>query len=112
MCHAITGAPQIIPDHSALSEIYKDVGLLIPATIPIRFDNVMTLGKMVRVEDVAASMQTLYIDKELYSKLSKAGKKKFSNKKYSWETITLQWMNLFENVLGGNGDSLIGESVS
>ena len=95
MEHALVGKPQIVPDSSACSELYYDCGLLIPASLDYTYEHTLTTGKIVSPEDVAEQMEILYMDKDLYKKLSAAGEKKFSDDKYSWNTIAKQFEILF-----------------
>jgi glycosyltransferase involved in cell wall biosynthesis len=97
--HAITGAPQIVPDSSACAEIFQDVGLLIPNGDPFIQSKIMTTGILVHAEDVAAQMEIIYFNTELYNKLSEASIKKFTSDTYNWKTIATQWADLFRGVL-------------
>jgi D-inositol-3-phosphate glycosyltransferase len=97
--HAVTGAPQIVPDHSACRELFSDCGLLVPAPIPFVIENICTTGYLVRAEDLAIAMEKMYRDQELYHKLSIAGYKKFTSEKYSWKNITKQWNDIFVELL-------------
>jgi glycosyltransferase involved in cell wall biosynthesis len=99
MEHAVTGAPQVVADHSALHELYQDCSLLVPANIKTMFDNSMTIGRLVLPEDMAVSMQQLYENKELYKELSQKGKEKFTQEQYSWNTIGKRWSDVFLGVL-------------
>jgi glycosyltransferase involved in cell wall biosynthesis len=99
MEHAITGAPQIVPDSSACGEVFKDCGLLIPNGDPFIQTKVMTTGILVHPTDVAEQMEKLYTDGALYKKLSKAALKKFSSPEYSWKNIAGKWAEEFKNVL-------------
>jgi len=96
MEHAVTGAPQVVADSSALQELYYDCGLTIPTTMSYTLDNIMTTGMLVKPEDTAEKLQILYEDKELYKTLSKRGAAKFSSPEYSWREIAKQWATLFE----------------
>lgn len=96
MEHAITGAPQIVPDHSALHELYQDCGLLIKPTLPFVLDGIMTTGYLVKPEDVADGLEKLYTDPGLRTTLSSASKQKFLSSEYNWEQITKRWVRLFE----------------
>lgn len=96
--HAITGAPQIVPDHSACSEVFFDCGLLVTPAVKFMFDNTMTVGRLVSPDFVAEKMNLLYSDKKLYDELAKKGIEKFSSDKYSWAEISRQWKKLFEEL--------------
>jgi D-inositol-3-phosphate glycosyltransferase len=100
MEHAVTGAPQIVPDHSACREIYQDCGIVVPTYSDLMLDGgAMTIGKLVRPEAVAEAMEKIYLDKELYKELSIKSIAKFSSKEYSWETIACTWDKIFTGIL-------------
>lgn len=97
--HALTGAPQIVPDHSSCAELFQDCGLLVPARMKFTFDNSMTVGKLIAPEDMAEKMNLLYNDKTLYNRLSKKALDKFGSSKYAWKTVSQQFANIFYEVL-------------
>src|SRR3990170_2104081 len=51
--HAITRAAQVVPDHSACKELFHDCGLLIPTSQDITFEHTLTVGRIVKPEEVA-----------------------------------------------------------
>lgn len=104
--HAMTGAPQIVPDHSACAELFIDCGLLVPTVTSFTFDNSMTVGKLVSPQDVADKMDLLYTDKALYNKLSDLSISKFSSDKYSWKEISKLWSIIFTEVTTSHADSI------
>jgi D-inositol-3-phosphate glycosyltransferase len=97
--HAITGAPQIVPDASACKEIFFDCGLLIPISQHLIYPQTSTVGSLVRPEDVAEKIELLYNDKELYDKLAEVGLKKFTAPEYSWEAVAKQFDTVFKEVV-------------
>jgi glycosyltransferase involved in cell wall biosynthesis len=97
--HAATGAPQIVPAHSACKELFSDCGILLPVVSKIMQIDIMTVGGLVRAEDVANSLELLYSNKELYNKKKNACLEKFTSDKYLWKNISKQWDNLFTEVL-------------
>lgn len=94
--HACTGAPQVVPNHSALSELYVDCGLLVEPVTTFTFDNSMVVGKLVSPYDVADKLQILYDDRTLLKELGEKGRAKFTQKKYQWQTIAKDWLKVFE----------------
>jgi glycosyltransferase involved in cell wall biosynthesis len=96
--HAATGALQIVPNHSALTDLYKDCGVLVPANILFTLDNISTTAKMVAVQDVVNALELVYGDRDLYNKHSKLCYEKFTSEKYSWKYITQQWIQLFNRL--------------
>jgi glycosyltransferase involved in cell wall biosynthesis len=97
--HATTGAPQIVPGHSACLELFKDCGEIVAPKLKFTLDHSMTVGKLVDPIDVASSMEKLYADRLLYNSLAEAGMKKFINPEYEWENISHRWDKLFTRVL-------------
>jgi D-inositol-3-phosphate glycosyltransferase len=93
--HAVTGAPQIVSDNSALHELYKDCGLLVP-TFPItNLDNLTEAG-MVNPFGIAEAMEKIYTNRELYEDLSKKSLEKFAREEYTWKYIVQnRWIPLF-----------------
>lgn len=96
--HAATGAPQIVPNHSALTELYKNCGVLVPANILFTLDNISTTARMVAVDDVVTALNSLYYNKKLFNKHAKACYEKFNSEEYSWRYIGNQWFNLFNEL--------------
>jgi len=99
MEHAITGAPQIVPDSSTCGNLYRDIGLVVPCKYTQTLDEIMTTGRVVTPEDVAQKMDLIYQNKELYTELSKKSIEKFSSPEYSWKNIAKVWDEVFEKVL-------------
>jgi D-inositol-3-phosphate glycosyltransferase len=97
--HAVTGAPQVVADHSALHELYYDCGVLIGISERWLLPDIMTVGGLIRPEDMALGLDAVYQDKELYTILSDKSIEKFSKPEYSWKNISKQWDNLFDEVL-------------
>jgi glycosyltransferase involved in cell wall biosynthesis len=95
---AAIGKPQIVPDHSALGELYEDCGLIVPARIKMSFTGLTTTGRIILPEDMAANMELLYSNKELYENLSVKSAAKFNSPRYSWKEIAKQWDKLFDTL--------------
>lgn len=98
--HAVTGAVQIVPNHSACRELFEDCGILVPILTNYTFDNTMTVGKLISPNDVAIALQKVYENKELRNRLSKKALLKFSQPEYSWAHVAKLWDNLFTEALG------------
>ncbi len=97
--HASTGAPQVVPNHTACRELFYDCGLLSEVLVFMKETQTMLDRGIVSPESVAENLLKLYEDKELYNRLSKASIKKFTSNKYSWKNIARQWEEIFENIL-------------
>lgn len=97
--HAVTGAPQVVPNHSALSDLYADCGILVEPSYKWVQNGIMTVGEVVTAEDFADGLEILYTDKKLYHTLSRAGIDKFSSSEFSWRSISRRFEELFREVL-------------
>jgi len=96
--HGITGAPQIVPDHSACRELFEDCGEIIKTSMDFTFDHSQTVGRLVSPEAVADSLEHLYQDKELREELSKKTLAKFLQPEYQWQSIAKRWAEIFKEV--------------
>lgn len=96
--HAITGAPQVVGDHSACKEIFEDCGLLTKTIADITFDKSMTTGNLLSPESLAENLEVLYANKRVYDNLAKNSVKKFSDDMYDWKTIANTWKEVFEEL--------------
>lgn len=95
--HAATGAPQIVPNHSACRELYEDCGLLIPINQYVTNNDTLTVGGLVHPEGLAVQLDTLYENRDLYDELSNRCYEKFTADEYQWENIVKEhWLPLFE----------------
>lgn len=96
--HAVTGAVQIVPNHSSCAELFSDCGILMNTVANITFDNSQTVGKLVSPEEVAKSLEIIYSDVELRKELSKKSIEKFTKKEFQWTYIANQWAEVFREV--------------
>jgi D-inositol-3-phosphate glycosyltransferase len=97
--HAMTGAAQIVPNHSACGEIFKDCGELVKPKLNYTFDHSMTVGKLVDPIDVAISMDKLYTDIPYRENLANKALEKFTRPEFSWKEISKLWKEVFLEVV-------------
>lgn len=95
--HAMTGAVQIVPDHSACAELFHDVGILVPTVAEYTFNGIMTVGKLVSPEGIAAALEEAYQNRNSTEKAD-AAIAKFSGDYYNWKHIAEKWFTIFEEV--------------
>jgi D-inositol-3-phosphate glycosyltransferase len=98
--HGATGAPQIVPENSANTELYSDCGLLVPTIMDEIFKDIMTRGSLIRPEDMAKEMERLYTDKSLYNDLSTKILEKTHRLEYQWPIVALLWDKIFKEEYG------------
>ena len=102
--HAVTGAPQVVPGHSACKELFYDCGIVVPANIKMSFEKTNTVGRMALPEDIANGLELLYSNKDIYNNLSESALKKFTGDFFSWDKIVELWDELFRGVLDGDNN--------
>lgn len=85
--HAATGAPQVVPNHTSMKELFEDCGLLIDAKEKIFGEDMSVMHYIVSAEHLAEQLNKLYKDRKLYEQLGKASLEKFSSPRFSWDTI-------------------------
>ncbi len=97
--HGPAGAAQIVPDHTACAELWRDRGELIPvARSYIPQFSVLEMGQ-VSAEGVAQSLENLYRDPNHCRSLAQAAFRAVQNPAYSWDTIAQQLEQLFVNLV-------------
>jgi len=93
---AACGIPQIVPNHSACTELFEDVGILTPVNQYLWSPETLVKGGLVHPADVAESLEILYQNKELREILGRESYKKFTSKEYVWKDIAKKWQKIFE----------------
>jgi len=78
--HAATGAPQIVPDHSACGELWRNHGLLLPADPT--------------PDDVAAALARVHDDPALRAALGHAALAHARDPRYAWPRIAERWRDV------------------
>lgn len=94
---AACGVPQIVPDHSACTELFSDVGILVPVNQYLYSPETLVKGGLVHPSDVAEALEILYQSEELRKTLGRESYKKFTSEEYTWEYIGKQWKEIFIN---------------
>jgi glycosyltransferase involved in cell wall biosynthesis len=93
--HAATGAPQVVPDHTACREIWRGHGELIPlAKSYIPEFSVLEMGE-VSVDGVAQALENLYCNPNHHQQLSQIAFSVTQRSEFSWDSIPQQFENLF-----------------
>ncbi len=96
--HAVTGAVQLVPSHSACRELFTGCGVLMNTVGEFMFDNSLTVGRLVSSDEVAQRLEFLYRNVEERERLAKLGYDKFTSPEYSWSEIAKTWMELFNDI--------------
>jgi D-inositol-3-phosphate glycosyltransferase len=97
--HAATGAPQIVPAHSACLELWSEL----ETVLPIRHQGEhMGLGMMrqfVDADDIAELLEKLYVDQNFRHEQARRAYEIAGRSAYRWELIARQWDDLFQRLL-------------
>ncbi|WP_235297961.1 glycosyltransferase family 4 protein [Portibacter marinus] len=92
--HAATGIPQIVPDHTSCSELWKNNALLTKVDRKVKFDTNPFIMSEVNVEHLTENMLDLVQDHELRNRLGQAGLRHTKKKKHQWSVIADQWSKI------------------
>ena len=97
--HAATGAAQIVPRHSACEELWGGAALMVDPVMTLTTEHLLTDGKIVAPEGVAAALGVLYEDPEALEEMLIAAYRRASSSDYQWATIARNWSLLFQDTL-------------
>lgn len=98
--HGAAGAAQVVPDHTACSEIWRGCGELIPlAKSYIPEFSILEMGE-VSIEGVAQALENLYRNPKHLQQMSESAFAVTQNPEYSWDIIAGQFDHLFAGVAG------------
>jgi glycosyltransferase involved in cell wall biosynthesis len=93
--HGAAGAAQIVPDHTACGEIWRERGELIPPSNYYKPEfSVLEMGE-VSAAGVAQALENLYRDPLRRQQLAQAAFEETHNPRYNWDFIAEQFDNLF-----------------
>ena len=93
--HAVTGAPQIVPEHSACKELFKGLCQLAKAPTEVTLMETNTVGHIPDYKSMAKCMVRYYEDKFLLEKDGKKAMEYFSQDKFNWKIIADQFKKTF-----------------
>ncbi|HTC88250.1 MAG TPA: hypothetical protein VK686_08110 [Bryobacteraceae bacterium] len=95
MEHGAAGAAQIVPNHSACSDLWNGRGELVPpARCYVQEFSVLEMGE-VSPQGVAQALENLYRDPVRRLEFSKAAWRAAKNPAYSWDAIAGEFESLF-----------------
>jgi glycosyltransferase involved in cell wall biosynthesis len=92
--HAATGAAQVVPDHGACAELWRERALLVPANRDERGRD------LVSAEGVAAALGRLHDEPALQDDLAARAHSYATSRAFRWETIAGRWESLLLACLG------------
>ncbi|HYP23461.1 MAG TPA: glycosyltransferase family 4 protein, partial [Actinomycetota bacterium] len=86
--HGATGAAQVMPDHSACAELWRDRALFAPVEPGREEDG------LVSRDGVVAALERLYADGGLRARLGEAAREHALDPSFDWDTIAQSWRAL------------------
>lgn len=87
--HAATGAAQVVPDHGACSELWRDRAVLLDVGDDDAADP----------HEVASALDRLYGDVGLRERMGRTGQSWARERRFSWDEIGRRWSELLGEVL-------------
>lgn len=110
--HAATGAPQIVPDHSVLPEIWGDSAMYIPTIADHVYEGTHTVGRVPSTDGLVEKLEEAYQDWKTGGEMLKdLGEKAIAitqKPKYQWKNIAKKLDKIFDEVKGNNVNTLAG----
>lgn len=103
--HAATGAPQLVPNHSACAALWQESGILIPVSkryVP-EFSP-LEMGE-VNVQAAADGLEQLYSKPALYEHYANASLEQVDHPLCDWENIGKQWLAVLQEQTSLSSDS-------
>ena len=97
--HAATGAAQVVPEHSACAELWKDAAILIPAGERVRYPMALCEHRVIEAQDACASLEYLYSDPQTLNEWARRSYDRATAPEYRWSAIGEQWTQLLQGVI-------------
>jgi glycosyltransferase involved in cell wall biosynthesis len=102
--HAATGKPQIVPNHSALTEIWQGSAKLIPTIMPQMIERVNTVGMVPDLRALISTLEWAYHDwryedgKELKA-LGQKGYEHTQEERFTWQSVAKEFDKAIQEML-------------
>jgi D-inositol-3-phosphate glycosyltransferase len=96
--HAATKAAQILPRHSALAELWESSAAFLEPVTPLRFGQFLE-GGATTPEQLAASLELLYQDRDLLFQMSCAAYRNALRPEFSWPAVGVEWRRFLGSMI-------------
>ena len=110
--HAAAGKAQIVPSHSACSELWEGAAVMLKADNLATQPTTLTDFHFVRPETVAGAIEALYADPQRRQDVARACFEVATRAEYSWDSIAMRWHDLFQTILKRKKTALVPESAA
>ena len=96
MEHAATGAAQIVPNHTAPGEIWKDVAVLLPKEKTVKIENNPFSMYDISTDVLAHALVRLVKDPAHLNEISTRCYRHAHQPEFRWEEIAREWFQIFD----------------
>lgn len=96
--HAMCKKPQVVPNHTSCSDIWKNKGLLIDVAAWVTDKDLSVERGIVNYKHAAELLDKLYSDPKLYEKVAADCYEVTQNKQYRWDKIAEGFSKAMEEV--------------
>lgn len=97
--HGATGAAQIVPNHSAPAELWRDHAALLEPAMSLTHPNILTEEQFISPETAANTLERIYNDTAYRRELASKAKTNATQPTYQWDTIANQWDEIFQTLI-------------
>ncbi len=97
--HAATGAAQVVPDHSACTELWEGAAELLPTTLKLEPVQHPMIFRETTADAVAAALERLYQDRNHLRTMSLQAYENACHPDYDWAKIGESWGSLFHSLI-------------
>lgn len=101
--HGATGAAQVLPDHSACAELWRDKALLVPVEGGREDDGIVSR------DGVVAALESLYRDPQLRDRLGEAARSHALDPRFAWDVVAGAWRTVLGETLLPNQSKPLSE---
>lgn len=95
---AATGAAQVVPDHTACTELWRGRAYLLPVARRESHRIHVLERSFVHPESVAEALEMFYADRDLLQRTAEQGQRWVAQHRFSWSDIGRRWSALFESL--------------
>ncbi|MDE3250371.1 MAG: glycosyltransferase [Bacteroidota bacterium] len=104
--HAATGAPQIVPAHTACGELWSGVDTILPVRSSMEHTGLAMVWHAIDPADIARILNQLYWDEDYRKQQAMKAYQNATQTSYRWENIAEQWSRLFQQLLRQKNDCI------
>ncbi|HEX2078728.1 MAG TPA: glycosyltransferase family 4 protein [Longimicrobium sp.] len=97
--HAATGAAQVVPDHTALRELWAGAAVPLPRRLTLTDPAQLYEEHLTAPEDLAAALERLYADSGYRARMSRAAYANALRPEWSWDAVAERWGELLDACL-------------